>query len=578
MITTVWNNLVSVQAYKKLYHTVKSLVQSMSLQLLSGMILFLFFSTHLLTLSLGIFSIEVLDTVRQYIMTPWHTVIGTILLTSSLLLFFGITLWELYRCGIRRMSVMEIVQTLFVVLMPFVLIDPIVETSFVYHFTESQTSYTILLHRYWIQEPYLGIIHALMMVMVSMYVWGCVKQCLRKRATMALKHGLKPFAIILPTLAVCGFITVGIQTRTLAFQDPTYRQNLLEQAGYTPQESEMLNFIRPLIHIGLLTLLLAGFGITELKTRFTHRKQLPKVCYKDQIFDILPEKTLLEAIRMAKIPHASICGGKGRCSTCRVRISKGLMSLHPPTENECKVLKQIKAPSSVRLACQIHPHTDLKVVPLLPPSISAKDGWLKTSNYLQGEEHDIAVLFADIRDFTKITETQLPYDVVFFLNQYFAEMGKAIETAGGYLDKFIGDGVMAWFGMEEGAEEGSRRAIKAARLMLEHLQKINTTLGSSLPIPLRIGIGIHVGTVIVGELGYGTAKNLTAIGDTVNLASRLETLTKKYQVDVVISDEVAIKCGDSFSACVRAQTPIRGKRESITVLPLLHHELPLNLA
>ncbi len=122
----------------------------------------------------------------------------------------------------------------------------------------------------------------------------------------------------------------------------------------------------------------------------------------------------------------------------------------------------------MRLACQLRPSGDLQVTPLLPPNAVARDGF-RRPDYLQGMEKEIAILFADIRAFTQLSEQKLPYDVVFLLNRYFAEMGRAVEGAGGRIDKFIGDGVMALFGLDSGVEAGCREALAAARAMAERL-------------------------------------------------------------------------------------------------------------
>ena len=140
---------------------------------------------------------------------------------------------------------------------------------------------------------------------------------------------------------------------------------------------------------------------------------------------------------------------------------------------------------------------------------------------MAGQEKDIAILFADLRSFTQFSEKKLPYDVVFVLNRYFAHMGEAVETAGGHLDKFIGDGVMALFGTKSDAQTGARQAMNAAKEMSKKLADLNEQLKDELDEPLRIGIGIHLGAAIIGEMGYGKATGLTAIGARGKTASRL---------------------------------------------------------
>jgi adenylate cyclase len=259
-----------------------------------------------------------------------------------------------------------------------------------------------------------------------------------------------------------------------------------------------------------------------------------------------------------------------------VRITKGLDTLPPPAPGEKAVLARVNAAPNVRLACQIRPTHDLDVVPLLPPTAGPADAYGKAA-HMQGREKEIAILFGDLRSFTQLSERKLPYDVVFLLNRYFAAMGQAVERAGGHIDKFIGDGVMALFGAgEDGTPAAAcRQALFAAREMGLALEALNKTLAHDLEAPLRIGIGIHVGPAIVGQLGYGPVMSLTAIGDTVNTASRLETLTKEFGVELVFSDDVAQRAGIDVSAFPSRETEIRGRRGTlhVRVIPRAH-DLP----
>jgi adenylate cyclase len=218
----------------------------------------------------------------------------------------------------------------------------------------------------------------------------------------------------------------------------------------------------------------------------------------------------------------------------------------------------------VRLACQLRPRGAVEVMPLLPPFAQAMDGRRRV-DFVQGSEREIAILFVDIRDFTGLAEGRLPYDIVFILNRYFAAMGRAVEAAGGRVDKFIGDGVMALFGIESGPRAACRDALAAARMISERLEELNRSLSGELDRPLRIGIGIHVGPVIVGEMGYGSATAITAIGDAVNTASRLETLTKTYRCELVVSEETVQAAGLDLGAYPRHEIEIRGRREMLSI-------------
>jgi adenylate cyclase len=317
----------------------------------------------------------------------------------------------------------------------------------------------------------------------------------------------------------------------------------------------------------------AGMIVAVLLARLVRRTWrrrhgLVRIRYPDgRVVEVTPGTSVLEASRLAGIPHASVCGGRGRCSTCRVRVRGEIHSIDPPAEDELRVLRRIGATSNVRLACQLRPHGTVEVTPLLPAFAQAADGRRRV-DFAQGSEREIAILFADIRGFTRLSEGRLPYDVVFVLNRYFAAMGRAVEAAGGHVDKFIGDGVMALFGIERGPEAGCREALAAARLMSERIPELNTSLQAELDQPLRIGIGIHFGATIVGEMGYGNAAAITAIGDAVNTASRLESLTKNFACELVVSEKTVSRAGLDLSAFPQREIEIRGRREMLAVRTL----------
>jgi adenylate cyclase len=274
--------------------------------------------------------------------------------------------------------------------------------------------------------------------------------------------------------------------------------------------------------------------------------------------------SILEASNLNDVPHASVCGGRGRCSTCRVRIVFGEDGLSAASAEELRVLERVGAPPHVRLACQAIPSGDISVVPLLPPNASVQQS-RRRSPVLAGQERDIAILFADLRSFTQFSENKLPYDVVFLLNRYFAHMGEAVEASGGHLDKFIGDGVMALFGTKSDIRTAARQAMIAAKQMSKKLSDLNEQLKDELEEPLRIGIGIHVGPAIIGEMGYGTATGLTAIGDSVNTASRLEAMTKEFGAQLILSEDVTREAGATVTSYDEHEIAVRGRADAVKI-------------
>jgi adenylate cyclase len=372
-------------------------------------------------------------------------------------------------------------------------------------------------------------------------------------------------AVLVPVLSLLGMIEAGRQLAELA-ADPDWAAKAFANMRLPSPEAA-----RALEHItDVLTWIFAGAVAAVLLARLVRRawqrrRGLVRIGYPDgRVVEVVPGTSVLEASRLAGIPHAHVCGGRGRCSTCRVRVRGEMHAMDPPGEDELRVLRRIAATSNVRLACQLRPRGAVEVTPLLPPFAQASDGRRRVDS-AQGSEREIAILFADIRGFTSLAEGRLPYDVVFVLNRYFTAMGNAVEAAGGRVDKFIGDGVMALFGIDSDARAASRSALDAARLMSERLGELNGSLRGELDQPLRIGIGIHIGPTIIGEMGYGSAVAMTAIGDAVNTASRLETLTKTYGCQLVVSEETVLRAGLDLSAFPRYEIEIRGKRDMLAV-------------
>ncbi len=373
-------------------------------------------------------------------------------------------------------------------------------------------------------------------------------------------------ALLLPVASLLGFVEGGREVRELA-ADPDWLATAIEAIHFPPEKDiAFLLGLANILFYGYFGLLAAVLAARVARTWWQRSRGMTRIRYSDgRIVENPPGLTVLEASRGAGIPHASVCGGRGRCSTCRVRVGDGLDSQPPPSEEEQKVLARISAPPNVRLACQLRPISDIEVTPLLSPHAGPGAAGDRPA-HLRGEEREIAVLFADLRAFTELSEQKLPYDVVFLLNRYFETMGHAIEAAGGHVDKFIGDGIMALFGVAERPRTASRQAITAARAMAERLADLNESLKSDLDKPLRLGIGIHIGPAIVGEMGYARATSLTAVGDTVNTASRLEALTKEYGAELVISEHLARRARMDLDGFSRDEVEIRGRREPMRII------------
>jgi class 3 adenylate cyclase/CHASE2 domain-containing sensor protein len=178
---------------------------------------------------------------------------------------------------------------------------------------------------------------------------------------------------------------------------------------------------------------------------------------------------------------------------------------------------------------------------------------------LGGERRKVCVLFSDVRDFTTRSESMSPEELIKLLNRYFSQMTLAIHNNGGTLDKFIGDGIMAFFGAPQKLDDPVQRALSASREMMERLHELNTQLASEGVPPIRIGIGLHYGEAVIGHVGSETRHEYTAIGDVVNLAARLEGLSKEVGFPIVCSASVAAHVKSNIQLQEIGERAIKGR-------------------
>ncbi|MBV9964860.1 MAG: adenylate/guanylate cyclase domain-containing protein [Alphaproteobacteria bacterium] len=538
------------------------------LRLASGLVMLSYVTMHLLNHAAGLISLGAMEQTLHGVMALWTQWPMQTLLYGSFGVHYALALWALWERRSLRLNAAEWTQLALGFLIPVLLVRHVVNLRLATDwFGTEVNNYVYILWVYAVRSPRNGVLQITVLIvawahaMIGLHFWLRVRPWYARMRELGLT-----IAVIVPVLALLGVFEAGRRVVALAAADPNWAERTFAgMALPSPQAAASLERI-----IDGLTWLFVALPFAVLLARairyfWERRRGLVRVSYPDgRTIEVLRGTSVLEASRLAKIPHASVCGGRGRCSTCRVRVRAALPGLPPPSEEEGRVLDRIGARRNVRLACQLRPTVPVEVTPLLPPFAHAADG-LRRVDLSEGGERELAVLFADIRGFTALAEGRLPYDIVFILNRYFDAMGRAVEEAGGRLDKFLGDGVMALFGIEGEPDAGCRDALTAARLMSLRLRDLNEALRGELAEPLRIGIGIHAGPAIVGEMGYGAAAALTAIGDAVNTASRLEALTKEYQCELIVSDEVILRAGVDRSLLQWRQTEIRGKQERLAI-------------
>lgn len=533
------------------------------LRLWAAVIMLTYVVSHTINFGLGIFSLKEMNLYQSYVLRFWRSDPLYWLVCAAIPLHMSLGLWKLFKRNTLKMPPWEVAQITMGLCIPFFLLAHILYTRGMHLLYGLNDTYA-----YELLRTYPG--GAWQYVCMILIVWGHaqigIHFVLRSRTRYPR---LRPLVIALflfmPLWGIAGYIVSGEEVMKLS-RNPDW---LREERSKIPwPEDEQLATVRnaSLASYAAFPLLFAVvLGARGIRL-YTHRgSRVVEVKYTSGMKVMVTRTTtILEASRIGGIPHASICGGRGRCSTCRVRIVDGLQALKPPGEREQRVLDTINAGDDVRLACQTECNANITVALLLPPDITAAIA-RKAGTAAAGRETTLVVMFADLRGFTKLSEGRLPYDIVFLLNRYFNSMGEAIEENGGFIDKFLGDGIMALFGLKTDIASACRQSLTASKAMARRLDEINEQLAHDLKEPLQLGIGLHLGDVILGEMGYRNATKLTAIGDTVNTASRLEVLNKKAGSQLIFSKEIAERGGIDTAPLTSRTILIRGKEKPLDV-------------
>ena len=538
------------------------------LRLAAGLIMLSYLALHLIMHALGNVSFEAMQWGTRIHDFIWHSVPGTIALYGALALHFTLALCALYARRSFRMGAGESVRLLLGFSILPLLFHHFAAQRYVYSAFDVTRRYDVTLTSFFYFVPFWG----WRQVAVLLVAWthGClgVHYWLRARSNY---HKFAPVllasATLLPVLALLGIwqgtrhVLAQWQLHPELLQMTVRDGHMRDPAVGGP--SWNLEVQLYWIYAVLLALV---FVARATRWAIERRRGLVNITYPGgRVVRVPVGYAVLDASRRASIPHAAICGGRGRCTTCRVRVLRGVDTLPPPSASEQASLTRLHAGPSVRLACQLHPRSDTAVLPLLPPDIGAPESRRRDYSEASDIERFVAIMFVDIRRSTALVEKRLPYDVVFLLNHFFDAVAGAVVDAGGMPNQFVGDGMMAIFGIHAEPHEACSQALVAAQLIHSRLADLNRTLADELPEPIAIGVGLHAGSVILGELGYRDRFLLTAIGDSVHVAARLQELTKEYGCQLVVSDVVAATAGVEMSGFPLREVTVRGREEPLAV-------------
>lgn len=502
--------------------------------------------THFLNHALGLVSLDVMEAAQRMRSGVWSSLPGTVLLYGSLGLHAALGLGTTLARRSWRLPPWQFAQIGLGLAIPVLGAAHVVATRGLSTAAGRDVTYRYVLDGLW---PDAAAVQTLFLAAVWLHGVIGLRLWLREKAWYPrLAPLLLALALLVPALATAGWIEAA---RRLPLEAGEVRARPLPgDSAEWPERATRAAWIGLAAIAALLVLrrALDGRG-TRVSVRYADGRRAR----------LRPGATLLEGSLAAGLAHASVCGGRGRCSTCRVLVTEGAEELPPPNATETGALARIHAPPGVRLACQLRPTAALSVR-LLVPAGEAMTVAADPARW--GVERRITVLFADLRGFTALAERLYPYDSVFLLNRYCELMARAVEGHGGTVDKFLGDGVMALFGIKPAPDAGAADALRAALAMLDALDALNAEFQGTLREPLRMGIGLHAGPVVLGRVG---GASLTALGDSVNIASRLEALNKEFGSVLVASSAALEAAGLSLAGAELRDVPVRGREAALRV-------------
>jgi len=282
---------------------------------------------------------------------------------------------------------------------------------------------------------------------------------------------------------------------------------------------------------------------------------------KKKIF-IPPGSTILDAARTAKINHMHVCGGNARCTTCRVDIRDGLKNCQCRNEKENKIAEKLEFPDNIRLACQTKINGNISISRPVVDDLDVKiilRQFGDTPGPKLGQEKDLTILFTDIVNYTSFAEAFPAYDVVHVLNRYYQTMNEIILQNKGVISDVAGDGILSLFGVMKDSTNTVLDAINTVRGMQSALIQFNRYLNHMYGRSFGIRSGISYGKVIVGNFDTGMMNKISAIGDLVNLASRIESANKDFGTQILISQSAFEKIKGAVKIHKVYRSKLKGK-------------------
>jgi len=548
-----------------------------SVRLAAGLVMFAYATCHFASHATGLFRLAGVQAIgHDVLLAPWRTSVGLVVLLSAFLIHVALGLRGLYRRRHLRMPAIEAWQLGLGLTIPLLLAPHVADARLGVLLYGLEDSYFRVLYLFWVTDPVVNLTRQFALLFIA-WIHGCIGLHMWLRFRAWYLRRLRVFtlaALLLPALAVLGVVNAGWDTVLHAAVEPGFA------AAHGPPEPDSpfaaagpgISLWAIRLQLTYLMVLCAVLALHEMRNWRERRAGGFRVEYRGGRSVRAPRGfSVLEVSRSAGIAHASVCGGRGRCSTCRVRVWSGLEQAPPPTPAELATLRRVGAPDGVRLACQLRPSADIGVATLAHPGRPLEGLGVALE---EGREAVATALCVDLRDSTRLAAGRLPFDVIFIVNRFIQATTAAILAHDGHITSIAGDGIMSVFGLDGDAKSGARQALRAAADAWRAIDEVSSDLHAEIGSPLRFGMGLHTGAAIFGAVGPLDRSSLQFLGDTGNVAARLEGLTKERGCKAIVSAATLEAADWPGAEGHRATLEIRGRGEVSAILVWTVDEFP----
>ena len=508
------------------------------LRLASGLVLFTYVTLHLAAHAFGLISIDVAESALRVTVLFWHSGVGTILLYSAAAVHIGLALVAVYDRRTLRMPPVQGLRIVLGLTMPLVLIGHFVATRYAFERFGLPADYHRVGGNLWATSGQ----GRQLALLAPGWLHGCLGLNFAfgsKRIWQRLRFPLFGFALLLPVLSGLGFLMMG---RELAERPAAVDAGRVPATATSIEGTALVDMREGVLaaYLGLIGLMVAARVVRSFEER--RRGSRIRISYPERSVTVPRGWTVLEASRAFGVAHQSTCGGRARCTTCRVRVTEGQAHCPAPAIDERRALDRIAADADVRLACQLRPTGDVSLSPLVAVE---QEWWRATPPSRTTTEREVAVLFLEVRfGAAGGAKTASAHDTLYALEHFHAIAAAAIESAGGVQCRQSGDSWMALFGLDaDGVRRSLRQALVAAQQIEARFAVLAGRLVREMSFEADFSVVVHVGPVVAGMIGEGETRRLSAVGDAIRVAERLHASARRQGARFAISDAAANAAG-----------------------------------